>query len=418
MVSFTSLAEEILVSARRLDEHLASNNLPSSSFDHDTLVDLPHNIEVARDNLINTTQTLKQLAQGGVGRAMEIAFSWTGLLSLHAIYSFKIANAVPLNGLTTYSDIAAQTSIPESFIRRFLRPAMSSHIFTSPTYDTVAHTASSRLFVTLPDFHEGIGLQADELAPVAAKTVDAVRTFNDSGEPHETAFALQNQMPIFEVLGKYPERGRRFGAAMRCYTKGEGYDLRHLIEGYDWGAIDHPGAVVVDVGGGHGSVSQALARSTKNIRYVVQDLPGTIEQAKKELPADEFAERIEFEAHDFFTDQSVQEADVYLMRWILHDWSDGYCVKILRALVPALEKKRESRIVLFEYVLSEVPETRLTERMGSDLDMIMLAVFNGAERTRREFESLLRVADRRLRMTRVVKPEGSAMSIIEVALDG
>lgn len=75
MVSFTSLAEEILVSARRLDEHLASNNLPSSSFDHDMLVDLPHNIEVARDNLINTTQTLKQLAQGGVGRAMEIAFS-------------------------------------------------------------------------------------------------------------------------------------------------------------------------------------------------------------------------------------------------------------------------------------------------------------------------------------------------------
>ena len=242
---------------------------------------------------------------------------------------------------------------------------MSSHIFTAPTYDTVAHTASSRLFVTLPDFHEGIGLQADELAPVAAKTVDAVRTFNDSGEPHETAFALQNQMPIFEVLGKYPERGRRFGAAMRCYTKGEGYDLRHLIEGYDWGSIDHPGAVVVDVGGGHGSVSQALARSTKNIRYVVQDLPGTIEQAKKELPADEFAGRIEFEAHDFFTDQSVQEADVYLMRWILHDWSDGYCVKILKALVPALEKKKESsRIVLFEYVLSEVPETRLTERMG------------------------------------------------------
>ena len=50
--------------------------------------------------------------------------------------------------------------------------------------------------------------------------------------------------------------------------------------------------------------------------------------------------------------------------------------------------------------------------------MIMLAVFNGAERTRREFESLLQVADRRLRMTKVVKPEGSAMSIIEIALEG
>ncbi|KAI4277153.1 MAG: hypothetical protein L6R38_005497 [Xanthoria sp. 2 TBL-2021] len=418
MGSFTSLAEEILVSARRLDEHLASNNLPSASFDQDTLVDLPNDVEAARDNLVNTTQTLKQLAQGGVGRAMEIAFSWTGLLSLHAIYSFKIANAVPLTGSTTYSAIATQTSIPESLVRRFLRPAMSSHIFTSPTYDTVAHTASSRLFITLPDFHEGIGLQADELAPVAAKTVDAVRTFNDSGEPYETAFALQNEMPIFEVLGKYPERGRRFGAAMRCYTKGEGYDLRHLVEGYDWRSIDHPGAVVVDVGGGHGSVSQALARATKDIQYVVQDLQGTIEQAKKELPADEFAGRIEFKEHDFFTEQSVKEADVYLMRWILHDWSDGYCVKILKRLVPALEGKRESRIVLFEYVLPEVPETRLTERMGTNLDMIMLSVFNGAERTKREFEHLLEAAHPRLRMTKVVKPEGSAMSIIEVALEG
>lgn len=75
MGSFTSLAEEILVSARRLDEHLASNNLPSASFDQDTLVDLPNDVEAARDNLVNTTQTLKQLAQGGVGRAMEIAFS-------------------------------------------------------------------------------------------------------------------------------------------------------------------------------------------------------------------------------------------------------------------------------------------------------------------------------------------------------
>lgn len=48
----------------------------------------------------------------------------------------------------------------------------------------------------------------------------------------------------------------------------------------------------------------------------------------------------------------------------------------------------------------------------------MLSVFNGAERTKREFEDLLEEADPRLKMTKVVKPEGSAMSIIEVALEG
>ena len=75
MVSFTSLAEEILVSARQLDEHLASKDLAPSSFDQDTLVGLPNDIEAARDNVINTAQTLKQLALGAGGRVMEIAFT-------------------------------------------------------------------------------------------------------------------------------------------------------------------------------------------------------------------------------------------------------------------------------------------------------------------------------------------------------
>ncbi|KAL8680701.1 MAG: hypothetical protein Q9224_006920, partial [Gallowayella concinna] len=288
---------------------------------------------------------------------------WTGMLSLLAIYTFKIADAVPLDSSTTYAAIAEQTSLPESIIRRFLRPAMSSHVFNSPEPNTVTHTASSRAFVTSPDFLDGIGLQVAELAPVAARTVDAVRKFGDSGEPNETAFALQHGMSIFEFLGKNPENGRRFGAAMGFYTRARDYSLQHLVRGYDWASIDRPGAIVVDVGGGHATVSKELARSTQNIRFIVQDLPGTVEQARTELPM-EMEGRIEFQEHDFFTEQKIKEADVYLMRWILHDWSDKYCVKILRGLVPALETKKDARIVLFEYVLSEEPETRLSERMG------------------------------------------------------
>ncbi|KAL8734016.1 MAG: hypothetical protein Q9166_001777 [cf. Caloplaca sp. 2 TL-2023] len=416
MVSFTSLAEEILVSARRLDEHLASKKL-LSSFDEDTLVDLPSDVEESRDDLINKTQTLKQLAQGGVGRVMEIAFNWTGLLSLHAIYAFKIAEAVPLSGSTTYSDIATKTLLSESLVRRFLRPAMTSHIFASPGPDTVTHTASSRLFVTFPDFRDGVGLQVDEQAPVAARTTEAVSIYGDSGEPNETAFALTNEMPIFQVLGTKPERGRRFGAAMRCYTKGEGYDLRHLVEGYDWKSIDRPGTRVVDVGGGYGSISQVLARATHDIKFIVQDLAETVEQARKELP-DDFKGSIEFMEHDFFTEQPLKDAEVYFMRWILHNWSDKYCLKILRGLVPALETKKEARIVLFEYVLPDTPETRLTERMGTNLDMIMLSCFNGAERTKSEFENLFKAADERLTIKAVTKPRGSAMSVIEIALEG
>ncbi|KAL8810901.1 MAG: hypothetical protein Q9223_007651 [Gallowayella weberi] len=415
MVTLTSLAEEILVYARQIDEYHASKGIPLPTFDHDTLDDLPADIAVARDHLVDTTQTLKQLSQGGVNRTVEIVFSWTAMLSLLAIYTFKIADAVPLKGSTTYAAIAEQTSLTESMVRHFLRPAMSSHIFTSSEPGTVAHTASSRHFVTLPGFNDAIGLQLAELAPVATKTIDAVRNYGDSGEPTETAFALQHGMPVFKFLSKNPENGRRFGAAMGFYTRGRDYSLKHLIQSYDWAAIDHPGATVVDVGGGHGSVSRELARSTKSIKFIVQDLPGTVEQARKELPG-ELQGRIEFQEHDFFTEQTVQDADVHLMRWILHDWSDKYCIKILRALVPALEKKKTARIVLFEYVLSEEPETRLSERMGINTDMIVLSIFNGTERTAREFEDLFKKADARLMIVAIRKPPGSALSVIEVAL--
>lgn len=73
MVTLTSMAEEILVYARQIDDHLASKGLPSPSFDHDTLESLPDHIALARDHLVDTTQSLKQLSQGGIGRATEIA---------------------------------------------------------------------------------------------------------------------------------------------------------------------------------------------------------------------------------------------------------------------------------------------------------------------------------------------------------
>lgn len=48
--------------------------------------------------------------------------------------------------------------------------------------------------------------------------------------------------------------------------------------------------------------------------------------------------RISGMEHDFLTPQPVKGADIYLFRWILHDWSDKYCVKILQSLIPALKK--------------------------------------------------------------------------------
>lgn len=75
MSSLTTLAEEILANAKRLDEHLSSQHLSATSFDHDSLADLPSELESTRKALIDSTQTLKQLSQGPVGSSMEIIFN-------------------------------------------------------------------------------------------------------------------------------------------------------------------------------------------------------------------------------------------------------------------------------------------------------------------------------------------------------
>ena len=75
MGPLTSLAEEILENAKRLDQHLSSSNLEPASFDNDSLVAVPPELEATRKALINATQTLKQLSQGPVGLSMDIIFN-------------------------------------------------------------------------------------------------------------------------------------------------------------------------------------------------------------------------------------------------------------------------------------------------------------------------------------------------------
>ena len=211
--------------------------------------------------------------------------------------------------------------------------------------------------------NDTIGMMLRETWQASARTLDAVKRYPGSSEPGDTAFSLINKpgVPMFEYLANHPERARRFGGAMRYYGKFEGWNLKHLVDGYDWASLDRVGAKIVDVGGGQGAVSIALAKATKNIGFVVQDLDGTIQDGRNALP-EELKKRVDFQAHDFFTEQPVKYADIYFFRWILHDWSDKYAARILQNLIPAM--KEGTRIVVYEWLLADGPETRWTERQA------------------------------------------------------
>lgn len=135
--------------------------------------------------------------------------------------------------------------------------------------------------------------------------------------------------------------------------------LNALSSYFDWSNLPMNSSVV-DIGGSQGHVSLHLAQIYPSLRFTVQDLPEVVEGAEEKIPK-VFKERVQIMKHDMFTEQPMKGADVYLLRYVLHDWSDKYCIDILRKIIPAL--KRGSKVVIQDHLLPEIGSVTLLQEM-------------------------------------------------------
>lgn len=142
-----------------------------------------------------------------------------------------------------------------------------------------------------------------------------------------------------------PERAKVFSTAMSWLAQLPGYSPQYLVDHFPFGSGD---ITVVDVGGGIGHIARALVEYSPSVQCIVQDRSEVISQAQNTLPA-QLEDRIRFQVHDFFQEQPVHGADVYLLRHVLHDWSNKYARKILQALIPAL--KPGAKVVLNDRII-------------------------------------------------------------------
>lgn len=133
---------------------------------------------------------------------------------------------------------------------------------------------------------------------------------------------------------------------MKVFSDSPQFDLAYTTDHYDWKSLGK--AQVIDVGGSSGHVSLALARKFSNLSLIVQDMEKMISDS---LVPEDVRGQVSFMAHDIFSPQAVKGADVYYLRWILHNWSDKYCGLILRALLPAL--KPGARVIVHEVLMPE-----------------------------------------------------------------
>ncbi|KAJ3793617.1 S-adenosyl-L-methionine-dependent methyltransferase [Lentinula aff. detonsa] len=251
--------------------------------------------------------------------------------------------------------IAKQSGIERNKLSLVLRYLATHNIFREVIPDVFTHTRISSVMDTgkslkelqaSPDTkHDNtLGLAAlveyvvDEVAKSSAYGYETIKDpiTGPSREPHHTPLnrAFGTTLPTYDwyELPENAYRLRRFGAAMKGMSALQPSDV--ILGAYDWSSLEK-GALVVDVGGGIGTSTLALYNAFPQFKYIVQDRPPIITQAieacKKENPKALESGCVKFQVHDFFMPQQ-QSATVFLLKLILHDYSDANAFKILSAL--------------------------------------------------------------------------------------
>jgi hypothetical protein len=217
-----------------------------------------------------------------------------------------------------------------------------------------------------------------------------------SVQTNKSAFRhTHNGTSLWEYFKTHPEEGQHFSQLMTEFSSV--YSDATLSE-YDFAAMQ----TVADVGGAHGSLLSAVLQANSHLQGVLFDSPEVIEDAKKNMNTD-IAKRCRLESGDFL--QAVPtNVDAYIMRYILHDWSDEDCIQILKNCHIASPK---AKILIVERVI----QTDHNSQFTLSLDLWMLLLFDNAkERTEEEYRALLEAADYRL--NRIIHTE-SPFSIIE-----
>ncbi|WP_254509808.1 acetylserotonin O-methyltransferase [Anatilimnocola floriformis] len=195
---------------------------------------------------------------------------------------------------------------------------------------------------------------------------------------------------VFDFLGKHPEQAKVFDAAM---TSIHGAETRLMIDAYDF-ADCH---TLCDVGGGNGNTIAEVLKRQPKLQGVLFDLPHVVERAKANLQQAGVGDRCQFVGGSFFEQVNVQ-ADVIMMRHIIHDWDDEKCVTILKNCRAAL--KRGGKVVVVESVVPTGNEPGFVKW----LDLTMLTIPEGKERTADEYRELFAGAG--LKLNRIVHTAG------------
>jgi hypothetical protein len=295
------------------------------------------------------------------------------------------------NGPQTAERLAKATSTQPAALYRLLRALASVGLFREDEQHRFAITpAAEPLQSDAPGSQRSLAIMTGEEHFASwGELLYSVRTGH-------SAFEKIYGEPIFNYLSKHPEQAQTFDQAM---VGVHGRETGAMLEAYDFSDI----GTLADVGGGNGSLLREVLQKYPRMRAMLCDLPGVIGRAAPLIAAANMADRVQTIPTDFFA-AVPSGADAYLMRHIIHDWNDEQSLQILRNVRRAIGP--QGRLLLVESVIPPGNDPSFAKL----LDLNMLVIPGGKERSEAEYRELYTAAGFRLTS---ITPTRSEVSVIE-----
>ncbi len=305
------------------------------------------------------------------------------------IADFRIPDALGDDPATAI-ELAPRVGVNADALGRVMRYATTFGVFEDAGGGRFRHTIRSRLLrsdhpQSLRDYIRLVGPSW----PVFGALDHSLQT----GRPAVEALAAGG---VWEWLSANPHLAKVFDESMTSKSRG---DVAALLNAYDFSVFQS----FADVGGGQGHLLGAILDHVPSATGTLFDQPVVVDPVRGRL-----GNRMSVVGGDFFKDP-LPSAEAYLLMQVIHDWDDEHAVSILRNVRSAASAR--GRLLLIEVLL---PERPVQETSGppwpSFMDFAMLAWSEGQERTRREYDGLLRASGWRLAR---VLPTGGFQSILE-----
>jgi hypothetical protein len=324
-------------------------------------------------------------------RLFSLVLSKTITQALGAVAQLKVADFLK-DGPRAIAELAAQTGAHEQALYRVMRMLAGYGVFREIGTNQFELTDQGQLLRSdvSPTLREFAILFADPVHNAAyAEALHSVRTGG-------TAFAKTHGEEIFDYFTKDPSFFTVFNDAM---TANSSRLTASISASYDFTEVNK----LADVGGGVGFLLNEVLQRNPHLEGELFDLPEVVADAEAAIDAAGMTERITRTGGSFF-DAIPVAADAYMLKHVIHDWSDEQSVQILSNCTQHMT--RDGKVLVIEYIVPENKEPHVAKL----LDMEMLFIAGGRERTQSEFEALFARAG--LKLNDVITTD-SSVSILE-----